>query len=152
MVLKPGSGRLRALGVCVVLAAVVLLGAGIAVGGGWFASSGGGPATRTVLVRIHYSAFDRGAIDVEPGQTIRFVVENADPIDHEFIVGDEGVQLVHEEGTESHHAPRAGEVSIPAGETVATTMTFPSAPQTLIFGCHLPGHYAYGMHGEIRVA
>ena len=141
----------RALGVGLVLTAVVLLGAGTAVAEGWFSGSSEVQAVRTVLVRIHYSAFDPDAFDVEPGQTIRFVIENSDPIDHEFIVGDEGVQLVHERGTEAHHPPRPGEVSVPAGETVATTMTFPSVPQSLIFGCHLPGHYAYGMHGDIRV-
>ena len=146
-----GSGSLRALGVGLVLAAVVMLGAGSAVAAGWFGGSGEEPGGRTVLVRIHYSAFDPHAIDVEPGQTIRFVIENTDPIDHEFIVGDEGVQLVHERGTEAHHPARPGEVSVPAGETVATAVTFPTSPQTLIFGCHLPGHYAYGMHGDIRV-
>ena len=30
-------------------------------------------------------------------------------------------------------------------------MTFPSAGN-LLFGCHLPGHYAYGMHGVIAIA
>jgi uncharacterized cupredoxin-like copper-binding protein len=90
-------------------------------------------------------------VDVEPGQTVRFVIENTDPIDHEFIVGDEGVQLVHERGTEAHHRPRPGEVSVPAGGTVVTTVTFAADRQTLIFGCHLPGHYAFGMRGDIRV-
>ena len=73
------------------------------------------------------------------------MIVNTDPIDHEFILGDERVQLVHEEGTEAHHAPRPGEVSVPAGETVVTTYTFPEAKGSLIFGCHLPGHYDFGM-------
>lgn len=151
MALTRGSRRLRMLGAGVVLAALVLLGSGAAVAAGWFADPAEEPAARTVTVRIHYSAFDADAIDVEPGQTVRFVIENADPIDHEFIVGDVGVQLAHERGTEARHAPRPGEVSVPAGETVVTTMTFPAAPPTLIFGCHLPGHYAYGMRGDIQV-
>lgn len=145
-----GSRRLQRLGAGLLVSALALLGAGSAVAAGWF-RSGEERAVRTVVIRIHYSAFDIGAIDVEPGRTIRFVLENADPIDHEFIVGDEAVQLAHERGTEAHHSPRPGEISVPAGETVATTMTFPLAPQTLIFGCHLPGHYAYGMRGAIRV-
>ena len=106
---------------------------------------------RTVHIGIHFSRFDPSDIDIEPGQTIRFVVENADPIDHEFIVGDEQVQQVHEAGTEAHHAPRPGEISIAPGETVVTTMTFPSEG-SLLFGCHLPGHYAYGMRGVITIA
>ena len=151
MIPMRGSRSLRTLGVGFVLAAIVLLSAGTAVAAGWFGGAGEETSVRAVIIRIHYSAFDTGAIDVEPGQTIRFVIENTDPIDHEFIVGDASVQLAHERGTEAHHAPRPGEVSVPAGETVTTTMTFPTAPQTLIFGCHLPGHYAYGMHGDIRV-
>ena len=108
------------------------------------------PAERTVQIRIHYSAFSLGQLDVSPGETIRFVVTNADPIDHEFIVGDEAVQVAHELGTEAFHPPRPGEITIRAGETVATTYRF--GDRDLLFGCHLPGHYAYGMHGSIAVA
>ena len=49
------------------------------------------PAERTVRIRIHYSAYSLGNLDVSPGETVRFVVTNTDPIDHEFIVGDESV-------------------------------------------------------------
>ncbi len=107
------------------------------------------PAERTVHVRIHYSAFSLGHLDVAPGETVRFVVTNTDPIDHEFIVGDEAVQLAHELGTEAYHPPRPGEITIRAGKTVETTYTF--GTRDLLFGCHLPGHYAYGMRGTISV-
>jgi uncharacterized cupredoxin-like copper-binding protein len=105
----------------------------------------------TVHITIHFSSFAPGTIDVEPGETVRFVIRNTDPIDHEFILGDEHVQLVHEEGTEAHHAPRPGELSVPAGETVVTTYTFTETPGALIFGCHLPGHYDFGMHGSVTI-
>lgn len=105
---------------------------------------------RTVRVTIRYSAFVPDVIHVEPGETVRFVVRNDDPIDHEFLIGDEAVQQAHEEGTESHHGERPGEISVPAGETVATTYLFDGAGSTL-FGCHLPGHYAYGMRGTIAI-
>ena len=108
------------------------------------------PAERTVHVRIRYSAFSLGHLDVEPGQTVRFVITNTDPIDHEFIVGDRSVQIAHELGTESYHPPRPGEVTIRAGETVETAYRF--GERNLLFGCHLPGHYAYGMRGTIGVA
>jgi uncharacterized cupredoxin-like copper-binding protein len=88
---------------------------------------------------------------VDPGEPVRFEIVNTDPIDHEFILGDAEVQRVHEEGTEAHHAPRPGEVSVPAGETVVTTYTFPETTGSLIFGCHLPGHYAFGMRGTVTV-
>jgi uncharacterized cupredoxin-like copper-binding protein len=103
-------------------------------------------------VTIRYSRFDPETIVVEPGQRVRFVIRNTDPIDHEFILGDAEVQRVHEDGTEAHHAPRPGEVSVPAGETVVTTYTFPETAGELIFGCHLPGHYDFGMRGTVTIA
>jgi uncharacterized cupredoxin-like copper-binding protein len=117
------------------------------------ASAGSEPADRvlrTVNVTIHYSHFDPSSFSFPPGTTVRFVVRNTDPIDHEFIVGDQAVQDAHESGTEAYHAPRPGEMTVPAGTTRATILTF-ARPGSLIFGCHLPGHYAYGMHGVIRV-
>jgi uncharacterized cupredoxin-like copper-binding protein len=114
-----------------------------------------GAAARTtdgeVQIRIHYSKFEPADLAVEPGETRRFVIVYTDPIDHEFILGDAEVQRVHEEGTEAHHAPRPGEVSVPAGETVVTTYTFPKISGSLIFGCHLPGHYAFGMRGRVHM-
>lgn len=106
---------------------------------------------RTVEVTIHYSRFDPSALSFEPGTTVRFEIRNTDPIDHEFILGDEDVQAVHERGTEAHHAARPGEISVPAGTTRITTYTFTESG-TLIYGCHLPGHYAYGMRGTVTVA
>lgn len=79
-----------------------------------------------------------------------FVINNRDPIDHEFIVGDESVQRAHERGTEAHHGTRPGEVSIPAGGTRTTTYVF-ETPGRLLIGCHLPTHYDYGMRGDVVV-
>jgi uncharacterized cupredoxin-like copper-binding protein len=106
---------------------------------------------RTVNVRIHYSKFEPIRFAFEPGETVTFVVENTDPIDHEFILGDESVQLAHERGTEAYHPPRPGEMSVPAGETATTTYTFAQAGE-LILGCHLPGHYAFGMRADVTIA
>ena len=105
----------------------------------------------TVDITIHYSTFEPADLAVEPGETVRFVIRNTDPIDHEFILGDARVQRVHQEGTEAHHPPRPGEVSVPAGETVVTIYTFPESPRALIFGCHLPGHYDFGMRGAVTI-
>jgi uncharacterized cupredoxin-like copper-binding protein len=127
--------------------AMLLVGASLATGGAAVAR----PTDGSVRITIHFSHFDPDAIEVEPGQTVRFVIHNTDPIDHEFILGDEHVQLVHEEGTEAHHPPRPGEVSIPPGATVVTTYTFPVSGGSLIIGCHLPGHYAYGMRGSVTI-
>lgn len=142
----------RAAGIGTLILTLLLAGAGTAIAAGWLERSNRVPPTRTIHIRIHFSRFEPQEIDVEPGQTIRIVVENTDPIDHEFIVGDEEVQQVHEAGRDAHHAPRPGEISVPAGETVVTTYTFPGQAGGLLFGCHLPGHYAYGMRGVIRIA
>lgn len=105
---------------------------------------------RTVEITIRHSRFSLPRLAVDRGSTVRFVVHNRDPIAHELIVGDEHVQLVHENGTERHHGARPGEVSVPPGTTRSTTFTF-SETGRLLFGCHLPGHYAYGMRGVITI-
>jgi uncharacterized cupredoxin-like copper-binding protein len=111
---------------------------------GWGRADEGG---RTVDVTIHFSRFSVASVSVSPGETVRFVIHNEDPIDHEFIVGDRNVQRVHENGTEPSHGARPGEVTALAGAMVETTYTFPAVPEHIEFACHLPGHYAYGMHG-----
>src|SRR5919204_1429181 len=104
---------------------------------------------RVVHITIHFSRFRPDHVVVAPGETVTFIVRNTDPIDHEFIVGDAYVQRIHEDGTEPSHAPKPGEMSVPAGTTQTTTYTFPWSDGSLIFACHLPGHYAFGMHGLV---
>src|SRR5919201_76059 len=108
--------------------------------------------TRVVRITIHFSRFHPDHVVVAPGETVTFVVRNTDPIDHEFILGDAYVQRIHEDGTEPSHAPKPGEMSVPAGTTQTTTYTFPRSDGNLIFACHLPGHYAYGMRGLVTIA
>jgi uncharacterized cupredoxin-like copper-binding protein len=110
-----------------------------------------GPGTATVHLTIRHSHFSPDRIEVRPGTTVRFVVDNADPIGHELIIGDADVHLRHENGTEPTHAPRPGEVSIPGLTTAETTFTFGDLGSVL-FACHLPGHFAYGMSGTVEVS
>jgi uncharacterized cupredoxin-like copper-binding protein len=115
----------------------------------------GDPPERTVVVTMHHSRFQPANLAVEPGQRVRFVLRNTDPIDHEFILGDAAVQARHEQGRQRHHhGDVPGERSVAAGQEAATTYAFPAglAGRTLEFACHLPGHYAYGMHGTVRVS
>jgi uncharacterized cupredoxin-like copper-binding protein len=106
--------------------------------------------TRTITIDIEHSAFRPETIDVSEGTIVVFVIKNTDPIAHEFILGDKKVQDLHETGTEAHHGTKPGEVSVAAGETETTTFEFTEAG-SLIFGCHLPGHYDYGMRGTVEV-
>jgi uncharacterized cupredoxin-like copper-binding protein len=129
------------------LVAAVLLAAGVALTG----CAGGQGNERTVELTVHHSRFSLDELHVRAGETIRFVVRNTDPIPHELIVGDQTVQDIHEVGTESHHGERAGEVSVAPGATAVTTYRFVAAGGRLLFGCHLPGHWDYGMKGMITV-
>ena len=103
-----------------------------------------------VTVNINHSRFTPDELRVESGSTIEFVIRNRDPIDHEFILGDDLVQDRHETGTHSGHDAVAGEVSVPAGTTRSTTYRF-TEPGRLVIGCHLPGHFDYGMRADIIV-
>lgn len=121
--------------------AIGLVGAGCTIG----------PRERTAEVTVHHSRFSVDELVVRPGETVRFVLRNSDPIPHELIVGSRSVQDAHEAGTETHHGDRPGEVSVAPGATAVTTYRFGRAGSPVLFGCHLPGHWAYGMRGTIRV-
>lgn len=130
------------------LAAGVLV---IAAALGAFTYASGGPQrSQTVRVTIRHSRFIPAHFTVRQGATIRFIITNTDPIDHEFILGDDGVQRRHEDGTEPEHGHVPGEVTVRAGMVAETTYTF-SQTGALLIGCHAPGHYAYGMKGWVRV-
>lgn len=112
-------------------------------------SSGPAADDRVIEIGIEHSAFDPVRIEVEEGESVTFVVENGDPIDHEFILGDDEVQQMHEEGMDKRH-DGPGQISVPAGESREITYTFEEAGM-LIYGCHVPGHYDYGMRGAVEV-
>lgn len=100
-------------------------------------------------IRIHYSRFDPAAVTVPHGRPITFVLQNDDPIAHEWMVGDEQMHARHRAGTEPFHASRPTEVSIAPLSTVETTVTFDDAVAWR-YVCHLPGHEAYGMVGMVN--
>jgi uncharacterized cupredoxin-like copper-binding protein len=109
-----------------------------------------GPGVVTVELRLAHSRFRPSRIDVVEGTTVRFEIHNEDPIGHEFIVGDAGVHARHERGTEATHPPVDGELSLAPLSEGSTTFAFDKAG-TVAFACHLPGHLAYGMRGEVVV-
>jgi uncharacterized cupredoxin-like copper-binding protein len=109
-----------------------------------------GPDPVTVVVDVEHSRFEPSAFRVVEGTEVRFVVRNGDPINHELTVGPEDVHARHRHGTEPQHEPRDGELSVgPDGQGV-TSYVF-DEPGVVEMACHLPGHYAFGMHGEIEV-
>lgn len=108
------------------------------------------PGPTTVEVVLKHSRFTPAAIDVPAGVPVTFVIRNDDPIDHEWIIGSQDVHERHRSGTEPVHATIPTEVTVPALETRATTITF-DRPGLLAVICHLPGHERYGMIGSLRV-
>jgi plastocyanin len=108
------------------------------------------PQAATVTITIHYSAFDLTEVSVPVGVPVTFVLVNDDPIDHEWLIGDEGFHDAHRTGTHAAHGDVPTEVTIPALETVRTTITF-DEPGELAYICHLPDHESYGMVGVLTV-
>ncbi len=127
------------------------LGLATAIGAAVVAGSVGGDRGPLVVELVmRYSAYEPSLITVPAGRPVTFVLVNADPIDHEWIVGDEGVHDRHRTGTEPVHDARPTEVSVSALSERRTTVTF-AEPGTLTFVCHLPGHEAYGMRGTVVI-
>jgi uncharacterized cupredoxin-like copper-binding protein len=143
-----GGGGRRRLGRGLLPLALVAV---LAVSGVAVAALRAGDGVRTVEMTMRYSRFEPAVIEVDQGDAVRFTIANADPIDHEFIVGDEPVHQRHRVGRERHHhGDVPGEVSVPAGERAETTFRF-DRPGRVLFACHLPGHEAYGMVGVVEV-
>ena len=103
-----------------------------------------------VTITIHYSAFDPTQLTVPADVPITFVLVNDDPIDHEWLIGDEEFHEAHRTGTHASHDSVPTEVTVPALETVRTTITF-EEPGTLSYICHLPQHESYGMVGVLTI-
>ncbi len=131
--------------------AVIVTGAGYAVAAaGAPGPTALGPGDVTVRVDVHHSRFDPDRLVVVEGTRVRFVVVNDDPIHHELITGGPDVHLRHARGTEAEHPSIPGEVTVGPDGTAVTTFTF-DEPGVFEFACHLPGHYEYGMRGDIEV-
>jgi uncharacterized cupredoxin-like copper-binding protein len=148
---RRGPGRRWSVAAVAVAVAVGAAGLGVArLAGGVPPPPTAGPGDVTVELDIEHSLFTPTELRVVEGTRVRFVVVNGDPIAHELIVGPPDVHARHAEGTEAEHPSIPGEVSVSARLTAITTYTF-DEPGTFEFACHLPGHYEYGMHGEVEV-
>ncbi len=147
---RPGqSGRLG-----LVVSTLFLVAGGLLLAAGaLLVQSSRAPAAtqRTVVITMHHTHFEPTVVEVKPGTTVRFVLHNTDPIDHEFIVGDAAVHQRHRVGRDEHHyGDVPGEISVPAGTEASTTFRF-DRPGRVAYVCHLPGHEAYGMVGTVEV-
>jgi uncharacterized cupredoxin-like copper-binding protein len=130
----------------------IVLSLGLAgIAAAWVRAPGLGlEAATKATIGIHFSHFSPTEVVATAGVPITITLVNTDPIDHEWLVGDAAFHERHRTGTEAHHGARPTEVSIPAGATVTTTVSFAQLGEYLYI-CHLPGHEAYGMVGVQRV-
>lgn len=138
------------LGVAAALGALAVV---VALAFGAITLAGGGPPTTpatSIEIVVRYSRFVPDSVVVPVGVPVTITLRNEDPIDHEWIVGDEQVHAVHRVGTEPLHPDRPTEVVLPAMTSKSTVVTFEQAG-SLRFICHLPAHEDYGMTGVITI-
>ena len=122
------------------------------------AAAYGGPgdpadATRTVEVAAGDPfRFKPDELELNPGETVTFVVSNEGDVVHEFVLGDRAYQDSHEDAMaagEMHHEGNA--VTVAPGETQELTWTFPEDGE-VFYGCHVAGHYDAGVVGRISIS
>jgi uncharacterized cupredoxin-like copper-binding protein len=127
-------------------------------------SPGTGAAPREVNVIAREYRYDPPTIDVVAGETVLLHVLNAGLEIHEVVIGDAAIQDAWETAEAATVGAPPGPtpvVSVPpglegvrvvvrSGQRVDVRWTVPTVPATLIFGCHIPGHWAKGMQVPVR--
>ncbi|PWW01994.1 putative cupredoxin-like copper-binding protein [Hoeflea marina] len=99
-------------------------------------------------------AFEPSSIDVNRGQTIRFVLVNAGQLAHEFVLDTHDGILEHKVMMEAmpdmrHDDPNT--LRLEPGTSGDLIWSF-SGHGALEFACLIPGHYELGMKGTLVVA
>lgn len=98
--------------------------------------------------------FEPSTIEVGVGEVVTFVVRNDGRAEHEFVLGDEAYQQMHEGGMAEGDGMTTGmenAVTVAPGESAEITWRFDETGEVL-YGCHEPGHYDGGMVGTIEVS
>lgn len=112
------------------------------------------PAQRVIDIVANDSLrFAPDHVTVRTGETVTFRVTNTGRSPHEFVLGDEAAQQRHEDAMthgDMSMDMMANAVDLPAGGTATLTYRFAEAG-TVIYGCHVAGHYAAGMRGTVTV-
>lgn len=154
---------MKSLQTAAAVAALVIAGAAAAAekhgGPGDEAASIGEPgkaadATRTVVVEMADTMrFTPAMIDVDQGETVRFIVKNTGRIEHEMVLGTpqelkEHYAMMLKMPGMVHHEDNM--VSVAPGKSAEIVWHF-TRDRVVDFACLQPGHYAAGMKGQIRV-
>lgn len=111
-------------------------------------------ADRVVEIEMRDSLeFVPANVEVTVGETVTFRVTNAGQLLHDFTLGDEETQAQHEaemaEGMGTGHA-EPNVLTLEAGQSGELTWHF-TAPVTIEYGCHVPGHHDAGMLGTLTI-
>lgn len=98
--------------------------------------------------------FTPARIEVQQGETVKFVVRNTGAVMHEFVIGTQAENAKHAAmmvkfPNMEHDEPYMAHV--PPGKTGEIVWTFNRAG-TFEFACLIAGHYQGGMVGTIMVA
>ncbi|HET8802402.1 MAG TPA: cupredoxin domain-containing protein [Marinobacter sp.] len=132
-------------------------------------------ADRTITVEMHDNYYQPESIEVRPGETIRFVVENQGALVHEFNIGTPEMHEAHQEEmkmmvehgviqggklnedmmsmdmgnghTMKHDDPNS--ILLEPGQSGEVVWTF-AEKANIEFACNIPGHYQSGMYGEVN--
>lgn len=100
--------------------------------------------------------FEPDAVDVNVGETVTFKLTNSGQMPHDFTLGDQQTQDEHEAqmaggGMSGTGQNESNALTLRTGEEGELTWRF-TAPATILFGCHVPGHYDAGMVGDLTIA
>lgn len=137
-------------------------------------------ASRTIEIVMQDNYYEPEEVDIEAGETIRFVVRNDGGLVHAFNIGTTAMLMAYQsdmamlvehgvlkpesvdlEAAKSMLASMGGEGSLDdpnsillqPGSSGEVVWTFPSDPEiALEFGCSMPGHYDAGMAGEFALS
>jgi uncharacterized cupredoxin-like copper-binding protein len=114
----------------------------------------GGSEAREIRIVMSDLKYSPEQITVKPGERVRFVLVNQGAMEHEIVIGDQAKQDEAEaemaKGTH-HTSNKPGEKTVAAGKTERMEFTFPNQPGSLLYGCHIPGHWTAGMKGTVTI-
>jgi len=133
------------------------MGQGSAHGMGTFGEPGDpADADRTIeVIQSDSLRFDPDSIAADEGETVTFRVTNEGAMPHEFVIGDMAYQQAHEDEMTGMSGDMMSDadpgVYVESGDTAEFTWTF-TEPGTVEFACHVEGHYAGGMKGDLTVS
>ena len=110
--------------------------------------------TRTIHINMTDNMrFTPDTIDVQQGETIKFVVKNSGKIMHEMVIGTKEELAKHAEMMKKHPNMEHDEpymAHVAASKKVDLVWNF-SQPGSFMFACLIPGHFEAGMKGIINV-